>query len=79
MIRNTKTAREPPDPLIKYIYMKNLVVAIISKVRLLISSALYKIHPKYFHLFNDTQKNTYNKEADHNLNSRFVSSQSHSF
>jgi hypothetical protein len=79
MIRNTKTAREPPDPLIKYIYMKNLVVAIILKVRLLISSALYKIRPKYFHLRDDTNRNTYNKEANHNLDSRSVSSRSYSF
>jgi hypothetical protein len=53
--------------------MKNLVVAIIPKVRLLIPSALYKIRPKYFHLRDDTQKNTYNKEVDHNLDNRSVS------
>jgi hypothetical protein len=63
-----------PDLLIKYIYMKNLVATIIPKVRLLIPLDLYKIRPKYFHLRDKTNKNTYNKEANHNLDSRSVSS-----
>jgi hypothetical protein len=74
MIRNAKTAREPPDLLNKYIYIENLVLAIILKVKLLIPLALYKISPKYFHLYNNIQKNTYNKEVDYNLDSRPVSS-----
>jgi hypothetical protein len=74
MIRNTKTAGEPPNPLNKYIYTKNLVVAISLKVRLLIPSDLYKIRPKYFHLRDNTNRNTYNKETNHNLHNRSVSS-----
>jgi hypothetical protein len=47
MIRNTKLTGEPPESLIKYIYMKNLVAAINSKVRLLIPLYLRGINPKY--------------------------------
>jgi hypothetical protein len=54
--------------------MENLVITIIPKVKLLITLALYKIRPKYFHLRSNTQKNTYNKEADYNLDNRSVSS-----
>jgi hypothetical protein len=68
-----------PELLIKYIYMKNLVVAIILKVRLLIPLDLYKIRPKYFNLRDETNRNTYNKEANHNLDNRSVSSQFHFF
>jgi hypothetical protein len=63
-----------PKLLIKYIYMKNLVVAIILKVRLLIPLDLYKIRPKYFYLYNKTNRNTYNKETNYNLDNRSVSS-----
>jgi len=63
-----------PELLIKYIYMKNLVVAIIPKVRLLIPLDLHKIRPKYFHLRDETDRNTHNKEANHNLHNRSVSS-----
>jgi hypothetical protein len=63
-----------PELLIKYIYIKNLIIIIILKVRLLIPLDLYKIRPKYFYLCNKTNRNTYNKEANHNLDSRFVSS-----
>ena len=73
MIRNTKTAREPPDLLNKYIYTKNLVVAISLKIRLLIPLDLYKIRPKYFYLRDNTDKNTYNKEVNYNLYNRSVS------
>jgi hypothetical protein len=54
--------------------MKNLVVAIILKVRLLIPLDLYKIRPKYFYLYNKTNRNTYNKETNYNLDNRSVSS-----
>jgi hypothetical protein len=47
-------AGEPPELLITYVYMKNLVVATLSKVRLLISLDLHNIHLKYFLLHSDT-------------------------
>jgi hypothetical protein len=47
-------AGEPPVSLIIYIYMKNLVVATLLKVRLLIPSDLYNIRLKYFLLRGDT-------------------------
>jgi hypothetical protein len=68
-----------PKLLIKYIYIKNLIITIIPKVRLLIPLDLYKIRPKYFYLRDETNRNTYNKEANHNLDSRSVSSQFHFF
>jgi hypothetical protein len=46
-------AREPPLLLIKYIYLKNLVIATLPKVRLLIPLDLYNICPKYFLLYSD--------------------------
>jgi hypothetical protein len=54
--------------------MKNLIITISLKVRLLIPSDLYKIRPKYFYLCNNTNRNTYNKEANHNLYNRSISS-----
>jgi hypothetical protein len=68
-----------PELLIKYIYIKNLVIIIIPKVRLLIPLDLYKIRPKYFHLRNKINRNIHNKEANHNLNSRSISFQFHFF
>jgi hypothetical protein len=47
-------AGEPLGSLIKYIYMKTLVVAALPKVRLLIPSDLHNIRPKYFLLHGDT-------------------------
>jgi hypothetical protein len=64
MIRNTKLTIDHLELLNKYVYdiYRNIVVAINSKVRLLISLALCKIHPKYFHLHDDTERNTLDKE-----------------
>jgi hypothetical protein len=47
-------AGEPLDLLIKYIYIKNLVVITLLKVRLLIPLDLYNIYLKYSLLYNNT-------------------------
>jgi hypothetical protein len=59
--------------------MKNLVIAIIPKKKLLIPPPLRNIRPKYSSPRDDTQRNSHNIKADHNLYNTSVSYQSHSF
>jgi len=73
MIRNTKLTRDHLELLNKYIYMKNLVVVIDLNMKLLIPPSLRNIRPKYSFPPNDTQRNSYNTKADHNLHSMAVS------
>ena len=53
--------------------MKNLIVAINLNMKLLIPPSLHNIRPKHSFPPNDTQRNSYNTKADHNLHSMAVS------
>ena len=53
--------------------MKNLVVVIDLNMKLLIPPSLRNIRPKYSFPPDDTQRNSYNTKADHNLYNMSVS------
>jgi hypothetical protein len=73
MVRNTKLTGDHLELLNKHIYMKNLVIAIIPKVKLLIPPPLCNICSKYSFPRDNTQRNSYNTKADYNLYSTSVS------